>query len=147
MNQFTLKTAQQAKEQGELELWVHTYLMGPANNVPFVDGLKREKRYWRGPLEISLSRLKRMCGPEADMPYRVLEDHWLEKTQRIAKSFEVIENFPPLIVSIVDGIFQIDDGNHRYQAFSSLGLESCWIILWYPALGDYQRHEERDFEV
>jgi len=147
MNQFTLETAQQAKEQGRLEPWVHAYLMGSGNNVPFADGLKREKRYWRGPLEVSLSKLKRMCGPEADMPYRVLEAHWLEKTEGIAKSFEDLEKFPPLLVSIVDGVFQIDDGNHRFQAFSSLNLESCWIILWYATLQDYQSHEEVGFVI
>lgn len=133
-----------------LEPWVLAYLYGPANNTPFAEGLKKEKRYWQGPLEVSLSKLTRVCGPEADMPYRVSESEWLEKTDKITQSFKDIKEFPPLIVSYQSTkskTLTIDDGNHRFQAFSNLGLERCWIIQWYPNLEHYKAHEKRAFVI
>ena len=76
IEEFILKTAQQAALEGRLEPWVIDYLKGPANNIAFAEGLKKEQRYWRGPLEVPLSKLTRVCGPEVDMPYRVKELEW-----------------------------------------------------------------------
>ena len=154
MRQFNLETALQAKAdlevENELELWVINYLNGPANNTPFAEGLKQQKRYWRGPLEVPLSKLTRVCGPEADMPYRVKESDWLEKTDAIAQSFVDIKEFPPLIVSYKSTECKtliVNDGNHRFKAFNSLGLEHCWVIQWYPDLEHYQVHEELNFVI
>ena len=37
---------------------------------------------------------------------------------------------PPLIVSIEDGSFVLNDGNHRFEALKQLGIREYWVIIW-----------------
>lgn len=145
--EFNLTTATQAAEQGQLESWVLTYLEGPGNNQPFADGLRLEQRWWHGPVEMHLTSLTRVCGPEPEMPYRVTVDAWEAHTTRIARTFRAITDFPPLIVQYTSDRLVIDDGNHRYHAFTTLELERCWVILWYANGDDYEAHQRLNFEI
>jgi len=43
---------------------------------------------------------------------------------------------PPLIVHFVDGQFEINDGNHRFEAYSRLGIKESYVIVWIT-----ERHE------
>ena len=140
-------TAMEAAEQSQLESWILTYLEGPANNRPFADGWRREQRYWHGPLELHLRALTRVCGPEPEMAYQVTLDAWRNHTSKIARSFRSLTDFPPLIVEYTDDKLLISDGNHRHHVFNTLGLEMCWVILWYPTVDDYEAHQRINFSV
>ena len=37
---------------------------------------------------------------------------------------------PPLIVHYAEGKFELNDGNHRRQAYENLGVEKAWAVLW-----------------
>jgi hypothetical protein len=51
--------------EGRIEAWVHHYLLsgkGGRSNPAFSEGLKREKRWWNGPIELSLTVLSPAVG-------------------------------------------------------------------------------------
>ena len=48
------------------------------------------------------------------------------------------EDMPPLIAHYVDGDFELNDGNHRHQAYENLGIENVWVIVWITEESEYQ---------
>jgi hypothetical protein len=142
LNDFRLETAINAGKNDDIEQWVHTYLCSQGNNKPFSDGLYKAERFWRGPLLVPMSLLERTCGPEPHLPYRVSLEHWQLRISEYAGTFHTLSDFPPLIVNWHQNKWLISDGNHRYGAFSQLGLKTCWIIIWYANLTDYHCHEQ-----
>ena len=143
---FPLKTAHKAAANNDIEGWVHRYLLSEGDNKAFSDGLYKEKRYWRGPMLFPMASLTRVCGPEEGMPYRYPDPKpWNDFIAYLIKGFGELEAYPPLIVSYVDGQFIIDDGNHRFYAFEQMGIEACWVILWYPDREQYDAHAGQGF--
>ena len=66
------------------------------------------------------------------MPFQVPSDEWERRTSAMATSFTRLEAFPPVIVEYRAGELLVADGNHRVGAFEKLGLQECWVILWFP---------------
>jgi hypothetical protein len=66
------------------------------------------------------------------MPFSVPLALWEKRISEISASFDTIEAFPPLIVEYRRGALIVSDGNHRLGAFSAIGLNACWVIVWYP---------------
>ncbi len=113
-----------------IEKWVDSFLRQEGKNVDLAEGLKKQKRYWIGPIEISLQRLERCCGPEDSMEFKEPIESW---TKRVASLLEHIKrdgHIFPLIVSYKSGVFSICDGNHRYAAYKKLGLDKCLVVIW-----------------
>ena len=140
---FSVTAARRAAQRGDLEPWVHTYLMGPAGNRAFSEGLKLQPRHWRDPELLPLSSLRRTCGPEPEMPFREAMDSWQARVDEIAASFRALEHFPPLIARYTSGELLVSDGSHRLAAFEALGLTHCWVIVWYAdenELAHYHAH-------
>jgi hypothetical protein len=131
MEDFSSAGARRAAEAGQLEAWVHSYLLGPGGNAPFSEGLKRRTRFWRDPELLPLKVLRRTCGPESDMPFREPLESWQSRVNAIASSFQDLERFPPLIAQYDSGCLLVNDGSHRLAAFETLGLLQCWVIIWY----------------
>ena len=134
----TLSSAQNYAKNGRLEEWVHTYLLSDGHNKEFSDGLKLFDRYFLGPVKMPLSLFHRCCGPEEDMKYRVNAD-WFEK--HVTKLQDVIQrekDIPPLIVHFVDGQFELNDGNHRFEAYSRLGIKEYYVIVWITEKHEYE---------
>src|SRR5207247_10589600 len=70
-------SARQAAEQGRLEEWVHAYLSSGAWADPaFVAGLRRQRRWWLGPLCLTLVAVTRVCGPEPVLGYAQAPVRW-----------------------------------------------------------------------
>ena len=117
-------SAQKWAKDGKVEEWVHKYLLsgsGGKSNPEFSEGLKREKRWWNGPVELSLSDLSPAVGTEADLEYVVDKDRWFAWTNRLAMSFSNPTSLPPLIAEYRSGKLSIRDGNTRYGAMQLLG--------------------------
>lgn len=141
--QFDVPTAQQYTREGRLEEWVHAYLNRPEQraNLGLSVGLKRQKRWWNGPLEIKLTDLNRVEGPEDYMAYKINPYDWTWRTTEMAKTLTQPLNIPPLIVHCETGFFlSIADGNARHEAMRLKGWQRCWVIIWYDTVEDYRRH-------
>lgn len=138
-------SAQKWGSEGKIEEWVHKYLLsgkGGKSNPEFSEGLKREKRWWNGPLECSLADLSPAVGTESEMEFVVEKEKWLAWTSKLANSFSSQLSLPPLIVEYRDGELSIRDGNTRYGAMNLLGWTSCWVIIWYNSESDYHQHNK-----
>lgn len=44
---------------------------------------------------------------------------------------------PPLIVHYVNGEFELNDGNHRLEAYSRLGIKEYYVIIWITEKEEY----------
>lgn len=139
----TLSSAAEYVAEGKLEEWVHTYLLSDGHNKDFSDGLKLFDRYFLGPMKMPLNLFSRCCGPEENMKYRVNAE-WFEK--HVTELMDVIEkkdDMPPLIVHYVDGEFELNDGNHRHEAYARLGIEEYYVIVWITEKAEYDEFMER----
>ncbi len=138
-------SAQKWANEGKLEDWVHKYLLsgrGGTTDPEFSEGLQREKRWWNGPVELSLADLSPAVGTEQGMEYVVDQDHWHTLTSRLANSLSNPAALPPLIAEYRGGELSIRDGNTRYGAMKWLGWTTCWVIVWYNSESDYRQHSE-----
>jgi hypothetical protein len=137
---FAVPTARRFANQGDLETWVHLYLTtGSWANHALSCGLRRQQRWWRGPLELPLACLKRCYGPEPGMEYCADPAAWKQRVVALAASFLDRQSIPPLIVQYQAGSHSIRDGNHRYAAMQRKGWTTCWAIVWYASLDDFER--------
>ena len=144
---FNVASAQQAAQIGKLEEWVHAYLnTGHWANPALSEGLKLQKRWWRGPLELPLTEIHRCVGPEPGMEYLVSEVYWEGRIQPMADSILAAGltayDLPPFIVEYGKE-FSIRDGNHRCGAFERLGWKTAWVLIWYDRESDYLTDCER----
>lgn len=130
MNEFTNLKAQEYAEQGNIEAWIHDYLQNEGNNVPLSDGLKLRKRYWLGPLEVKLTNLKRIVGPEPHNEYVESEENWNRRIEAIALRLQQGWDMPPLIIENQGGVLSVRDGNHRMGALEKLDRKSCPVLIW-----------------
>ena len=134
----TLSSAQNYAKSGRLEEWVHTYLLSDGHNKEFSDGLKLFDRYFLGPIKMPLSLFHRCCGPEEDMKYRVNEDWFKKHVSKLEDVIQKEKDMPPLIVHFVDGQFELNDGNHRFEAYSHLGIKDYYVIIWITEKHEYE---------
>lgn len=125
----TLASAFQYAETGKIEEWVHLFLTDEGDNILFSDGLKLEKRYYFGPLKFKLDMFDRCCGPEVDNKYVVDRDAFEKHVSVLQNRFENGWDMPPLIVNYCSGSFELNDGNHRYEALKRSGIDEYYFIV------------------
>lgn len=138
MNYGSLKCANKYAKQHRIEEWVHNYLQNDGHNKEFSDGLKLFDRYFIGPIIMPLKLFKRCCGPEECMKYHV---DCSKFELRVTKLMDVIKadtDLPPLIIHYADNEFELSDGNHRFEAYSRLGIKECPVIIWITEKSDYE---------
>lgn len=132
----SLSGARAWAQAGRLEDWVHGYLLSAGHNPAFSEGLKLDKRYYDGPVNMPLSLLKRCCGPEEEMAFRVDEAYFEKHVAELQEAVRRGEDMPPLIVNYRAEGFVLNDGNHRFEALYRLGAESAWAIVWTSSQAD-----------
>lgn len=133
----TLSSANNYAKNRKLEEWVHTYLLSDGHNKEFSDGLKLSDRYFLGPIKMPLSLFSRCCGPEANMKYRVNAEWFEEHVTKLENVIKIEKDMPPLIVHFVDGQFELNDGNHRFEAYTRLGIKEYYVIIWITEKHEY----------
>ncbi len=143
----SLTSAKAFAKEGKLEEWVHRYLLSDGGNRDFSDGLKLFDRYFLGPMELPLALFERCCGPEENMRYRV-DAAWFER--HVSELAEVIRrnpDMPPLIVHFLNDQgtwkFELNDGNHRFEAYRRMGYESMQFIVWITEESELREFERR----
>ena len=139
---FTPETAWAFAQEGKIEDWVHAFLTTEGKNIPLSDGMKKQKRYWNGPVMVPLSRLVRVCGPEEHMKFKTPHDSWTRKTDNMAQYMTDGWKSAPLIVHYEHGSLILSDGNHRYEAFMKRGIQEYWTIIWCDSEDDLVNAKE-----
>ena len=138
---FDTLSAQKAAADGEIEAWVHRYLTtGRWANPAFSQGLKRQKRWWVGPVEVDVSALTRCVGTEPGMEFPVTDEYWERRAREMLEGMGDPLSLPPLIVEYRAGELSVRDGNTRLKMMELLGWPKCWVILWYNSAEDYREH-------
>lgn len=134
----SLSSAKQYAKEGKLEEWVHTYLLSDGHNKEFSDGLKLYDRYFLGPIKMPLSLFSRCCGPEENMKWRIQEEWFEQHVSELEEVIKTVEDMPPLIVHFLNnGEFELNDGNHRFEAYSRLGIKEYYVIVWITEESEY----------
>lgn len=142
--EFTLSTAREYAEDGRIEEWVHTYLnSGDWANLSLSIGLRRQHRWWLGPVEMPLDLLVRAAGPELNMEYVFAPDHWDKRVNQIVDTLKQPSDLPPLIAEYRRGTYSLRDGSHRHEALRRRGYDAAWVIIWYNTAEEYERDRSR----
>ena len=139
----TLTSAIGYARNGKLEEWIHTYLKSDGHNPEFSDGLKLFDRYFLGPVKMPLSLITRCCGPEEGMKWQIPEENFNWKVEQLMEVIEKGTDLPPLIVCYLNGGFELNDGNHRHEAYARLGVEEYYVIVWITEKEDYAEFMEK----
>lgn len=137
-NKFTLYGAMEYKKLNKIEEWVHEFLLDIGNNKDFSDGLKLEKRYYYGPVKMPLSMFRRICGPEEDMKYQNPKDGFEYHVGNMINSIGDGWDLPPLIINYTNKEFELNDGNHRYEALVRSNISDYYVIFWTSNVEDYK---------
>jgi hypothetical protein len=126
----TLKSALEYAKNKMIEDWIHLYLNSEGNNISFSDGLKLEKRYYIGPAIFPITMFSRCCGPEDNMKWIIPKEGFDSRVNNIYDRYIKGWDMPPLIINFADNKFELNDGNHRYEALVKSGQTTCNAIIW-----------------
>ena len=69
--------------------------------------------------------------------------------ERILKAVEENADLPPIIVHYLipegktQGEFELNDGNHRWEAYHRLGIETAQAIVWITDKDEYDDFMEK----
>ena len=139
----TLSSAVGYARNGKLEDWVHAYLQSDGHNQAFSDGLRLFDRYYLGPVKMPISLFHRCCGTEENMKYVVNEERFESKVNTLMNVIKENSDLPPMIVHYVEGDFELNDGNHRFEAYSRLGIQEAHVIVWITEEAEYDAFWEK----
>ena len=127
----TLSSAVEYAQAGRIEEWIHLYLTTSENaNLPFSQGLKKCERYYFAPMRLPLGILKRCCGFEDEMPFKVSRESFDYRVEHLVQAVRASADIPPLIVEYGADEFIVSDGNHRHEAFRRAGVTEYFAIVW-----------------
>jgi hypothetical protein len=127
----TVKSAIDFSNSGVLEEWIHLFLRSEGDNVGFSDGLKLFPRKFAPPTLMDLNQFVRCCGPESDMKWQIDEKGFNTKVHGIMDKYRTgTWDMPPLIIGLSDGMYEVNDGNHRIEALKRLKIDKYWVIIW-----------------
>jgi hypothetical protein len=127
----TLSSAINYASVNSLEEWIHKFLCGEGNNKIFSDGLKLKQRKFYAPQVMSLNKFERCSGPENNMKFKIPEEIFQKRVEGIVSAYKKGEwDMPPLIINRKDNDYELNDGNHRFEALKKLGINQYWVIIW-----------------
>jgi hypothetical protein len=133
----TIRGAREAALAGLTDEWVNVFLSsGVGANVPMAIGLRKQQRWWIGPVRVPLASLTRICGPEPEMEYFSAVEHW---EPHVAEIMSVdVDHLPPLILEFRGAApLGLHDGSHRHEALRRRGESQAWALIWCNSEADY----------
>src|SRR4029453_8462354 len=121
---------------GQIDAWVNAFLSsGIGANTPMAVGLRKQQRWWIGPVLVPLASLARISGPDPEMQYRTSVEAWEAHVAAIM-AIEP-EQLPPLILEYRGTSLGLCDGSHRHEAMRRRGAESVWALIWCNTESDF----------
>lgn len=77
------------------------------------------------------------------MKWLVSKESFEKKVKELEAVIAIEKDMPPLIVHYVDGEFELNDGNHRLEAYSRFGVEAYYVIVWITEKEEYAAFMEQ----
>lgn len=125
-------SARRAAAEDRLLEWILDYLRQPSwANRSLAAILTGQRPILRGPIKVPLSELRRIAGPEEGIRYRKDPEVWAREISAITESCGHPDELPPILVRLVEGRYELSDGNHRLAALTELGATEAWAIVWH----------------
>jgi len=133
-----LQQALNLSKQGKIEEWVHSFLLaeGDGQNIGLSEGLKKQKRYWAGPVEIELSLMPPIVGHGSDKEYKESLESWNRRISNMKKDMANGWMPAPLLAEYRGGNLSLRDGNHRHGALVELGFKKYHTVIWFNSEED-----------
>jgi len=99
-------------------------------------GLKKQRRWWIGPVLLPLDAFTRIAGPEPDMEFRATQEAWDAHVAEIMAANP--DELPPVIGEYVGrATLRLCDGSHRHEAMRRRGGDSIWALIWCNTESDF----------
>ena len=139
--EFTLDGARAAAERDELAEWVRRFLSSDgSDNSALAHDLSQRMKWWTGPVQLPLNRLKRLAGPpDAPVLCPVDEDEWPDYVEDMAEKAKDGWEPPPVIVAYNDDGFVLEDGNHRVEGLRRARADQAWAVIGFERPEDLER--------
>ncbi len=134
----TMEKAMEYADQGKVEEWLQLFLRNDGKNILFADGLLLEPRYYVGPVKTDI----RIFNIEEGAPSYLTQENDIEWFFTIVDRIKSIYNhwdMPPLIVNYANGIYEVNDGRHRYEALRQMNITKAYVIFWTSSEEDYMK--------
>lgn len=143
---YSVTTAREAAERGDLATWVAHFLASPgSDNAALAEILAERPDNWTGPVQIPLDRLNRLAGPPGAPVLEEVEEHeWRDDVEDLKERVEEGWEPPPLIVTCRDGSLLVEDGNHRIEGMRRAGVDEAWSIVNFEDPAERDRFEAAD---
>lgn len=87
--------------------------------------MKLFDRYFLGPVKLPLNLFSRDCRPEDGMKWQIPKELFERKVQELMK------------------VIELNDGNHRYEAYTRLGIKEYYVIVWITEKEEYAEFMEK----
>ena len=71
------------------------------------------------------------------MKWRIPAEPFEQKVNELMKVIRNGVDLPPLIVHYGEDGFELNDGNHRYEAYQRLGITEYYVIVWMTEKEEY----------
>lgn len=129
-NYFTIESALLEEKNGNLETWLHNFLLDEGSNIALSDGLKIEERTFHGIFLIPLNKINRCCGPEENMKFKVPVDGFEYRIEKMRTRYHNGWSIPPLLLNFSEKGFELNDGNHRFEMLKRENIQEYYFIVW-----------------
>lgn len=139
--EFSVESAREAGERGELAAWVAQFLASPgSDNAVLADQLSRELHAWVGPVQLPLAQLHRLAGPPGHpVLCEVDQGYWDDRVDDMESAAEQGNVLPPVIVAYREGRLDLEDGNHRVEGLRQAGARMAWSVVGFEREADRDR--------
>jgi len=133
----TLSCAMKYGKEGKIDAWLQKFLHSTGANLALASGLLHEKRYYLGPVKMSMQLFDIPPGA----PDYLTSDNdiawFFQVADRMVQSTKDGWDMPPLIVNYANGVYEITDGRHRYESFRKLKADEVPAVIWTSSEKDY----------
>lgn len=130
---FSLESAREAADRGELAAWVACFLASPGSDNPeLAEELTHRLHDWEGPIEVPMNRLHRLAGPPDEPVLCPVDDeYWDDRVDDMAEKIEHDDDWEPspVIACFRNDQLVLEDGNHRVESLRRAGRTHAWTLI------------------
>ena len=138
-DRFSLESARRAGERGRLAEWVLDFLASEgSDNEVLAGALAFEGVEFQGPVRLGVDDLTPMAGPDdQQVVVPIDEDEWEDDVDTMQDSLTEGWEPPPILVSMREGAYFTEDGNHRHEVLRRSGATHVWAIVMSPGSASF----------